>query len=196
MPRRIEADMSKKADDGRPADLKPDTKACDAAAASPTAYHGFVNPPVFHASTVLYPNAADMVAHRARYQYGRRGTPTSEALENALPGSRDRVAPACRCCRRARRQFPPRCSRSSAPAIIFWLPTASIGRRAYFATRILKRLGDRDDLLRSADRRRDRAACCSRIRAPCSSKRRARNRSRCRTSRPSPPSRMTRAHSS
>ena len=46
--------------------------------------HGFVNPPVIHASTVLYPNAADMVAHRARYQYGRRGTPTSEALEDAL----------------------------------------------------------------------------------------------------------------
>jgi cystathionine beta-lyase len=47
-------------------------------------YHGFVNPPVYHASTVLYPTAADMVAHRARYQYGRRGTPTSEALEDAL----------------------------------------------------------------------------------------------------------------
>ena len=48
------------------------------------AQHGFVNPPVFHASTVLYPTAADQVAHRARYQYGRRGTPTSEALESAL----------------------------------------------------------------------------------------------------------------
>ena len=46
--------------------------------------HGFVNPPVIHASTVLYPSAADMVAHRSRYQYGRRGTPTSEALEDAL----------------------------------------------------------------------------------------------------------------
>ncbi len=46
--------------------------------------HGFVNPPVIHASTVLYPNAADMVAHRGRYTYGRRGTPTSESLENAV----------------------------------------------------------------------------------------------------------------
>ncbi len=45
---------------------------------------GFVNPPVYHASTVLYPTAADQVAHRSRYQYGRRGTPTSEALEQAL----------------------------------------------------------------------------------------------------------------
>jgi cysteine-S-conjugate beta-lyase len=47
-------------------------------------YHGFVNPPVYHASTVLYPTAEDQVAHRSRYQYGRRGTPTSEALESAL----------------------------------------------------------------------------------------------------------------
>jgi len=46
--------------------------------------HGFVNPAVYHASTVLYPTAEDQVAHRSRYQYGRRGTPTSEALEQAL----------------------------------------------------------------------------------------------------------------
>ncbi len=50
----------------------------------PAAHHGFVNPPVYHASTVLYPNAEDFLAHRARYQYGRRGTPTTEALEAAL----------------------------------------------------------------------------------------------------------------
>ena len=50
----------------------------------PPSYHGFVNPPVYHASTVLYPSAEDYVAHRARYQYGRRGTPTTEALELAI----------------------------------------------------------------------------------------------------------------
>jgi cystathionine beta-lyase len=50
----------------------------------PAANHGFVNPPVYHASTVLYPNAEDFVAHRARYQYGRRGTPTTESLELAV----------------------------------------------------------------------------------------------------------------
>src|SRR6202047_4880121 len=50
----------------------------------PMSYHGFVNPPVYHASTVLYPNAEDFLAHRSRYQYGRRGTPTTEALEAAL----------------------------------------------------------------------------------------------------------------
>ena len=50
----------------------------------PLANHGFVNPPVYHASTVLYPTAEDFLARRSRYQYGRRGTPTSEALEGAL----------------------------------------------------------------------------------------------------------------
>ncbi|HEY7245055.1 MAG TPA: cystathionine beta-lyase [Xanthobacteraceae bacterium] len=48
------------------------------------ANHGFVNPPVHHASTVLYPTAEDFLARRSRYVYGRRGTPTSEALETAL----------------------------------------------------------------------------------------------------------------
>ena len=48
------------------------------------AYYGFVNPPVYHASTVLYPSAEDFAARRGRYQYGRRGTPTTEALESAL----------------------------------------------------------------------------------------------------------------
>ena len=50
----------------------------------PSAHHGFVNPPVYHASTVLYPSAEEFLAHRGRYQYGRRGTPTSEALADAL----------------------------------------------------------------------------------------------------------------
>ncbi len=63
--------------------LKPETRLVTGGR-DPQAYYGFVNPPVYHASTVLYPTAADQVAHRARYQYGRRGTPTSEALEGAL----------------------------------------------------------------------------------------------------------------
>jgi cysteine-S-conjugate beta-lyase len=58
----------------------------------PETNHGFVNPPVYHASTVLYPSAEDFLARRARYVYGRRGTPTSEALESAL---RDLEGPAC-----------------------------------------------------------------------------------------------------
>jgi cystathionine beta-lyase len=48
------------------------------------AQKGFVNPPVVHGSTVLYPTAEDLHAHRGEFQYGRRGTPTTKALQEAL----------------------------------------------------------------------------------------------------------------
>jgi cystathionine beta-lyase len=48
------------------------------------AQKGFVNPPVVHGSTVLYPTADDLHAHRGEFQYGRRGTPTTRALQQAL----------------------------------------------------------------------------------------------------------------
>ncbi len=48
------------------------------------AQRGFVNPPVVHGSTVLYPTAADLHAHRSEFQYGRHGTPTTRALQEAL----------------------------------------------------------------------------------------------------------------
>jgi cystathionine beta-lyase len=63
--------------------LKPDTRLVTSGRDTESQF-GFVNPPVYHASTVLYPTAEDQVAHRSRYQYGRRGTPTTEALEHAL----------------------------------------------------------------------------------------------------------------
>lgn len=44
----------------------------------------FVNPPVVHASTVLFESAAEMLSGETRYVYGRRGTPTLEALETAI----------------------------------------------------------------------------------------------------------------
>lgn len=44
----------------------------------------FVNPPVVHASTVLFPDTDTMLSRKQRYVYGRRGTPTSEALETAV----------------------------------------------------------------------------------------------------------------
>lgn len=59
---------------------------------SPFEHFGYVNTPVYHASTVLYQTAEDFLSHRSRYQYGRRGTPTSEALENAL---RELDGPSC-----------------------------------------------------------------------------------------------------
>lgn len=48
------------------------------------AQKGFVNPPVFHGSTVLYPTAEDLHAHRAEFTYGRHGTPTTRALQDVL----------------------------------------------------------------------------------------------------------------
>jgi cystathionine beta-lyase len=50
----------------------------------PSAQHGFVNTPVYHGSTVLYPNADDLFANRSRYSYGRRGSPTIDALAGAM----------------------------------------------------------------------------------------------------------------
>jgi cystathionine beta-lyase len=54
----------------------------------------FVNPPVIHASTVLFETSEDLEGHRQRYSYGRMGTPTSDALEaamNELEGADDTV---------------------------------------------------------------------------------------------------------
>jgi len=56
----------------------------------PMDYFGFVNPPVVHASTVLFPNAATMATRSQKYTYGTRGTPTMDALAaavNELEGS-------------------------------------------------------------------------------------------------------------
>ncbi len=50
----------------------------------PAAQHGFVNTPVYHGSTVLYPNADDLFANRIQYPYGRRRSPTIDALAEAM----------------------------------------------------------------------------------------------------------------
>ena len=75
--------MNKKTGAEASGELKPDTL-LSVGGRDPFAHHGYVNTPVYHASTLLYPTAEDYVAHRGPYQYGRRGTPTSEALEQAL----------------------------------------------------------------------------------------------------------------
>jgi cystathionine beta-lyase len=51
---------------------------------NPRDYFGFVNPPVVHASTVLFPNAATLVSRDQKYTYGTRGTPTTDALAQAM----------------------------------------------------------------------------------------------------------------
>ncbi|MDK1492210.1 cystathionine beta-lyase [Sinorhizobium sp. 7-81] len=51
---------------------------------NPSDFHGFVNPPVVHASTVLFPNARTMESRAQKYTYGTRGTPTTDALCEAI----------------------------------------------------------------------------------------------------------------
>ena len=50
----------------------------------PHEYHGFVNPPVVRASTVLFPDAGTMASENQKYTYGTHGTPTTDALCNAI----------------------------------------------------------------------------------------------------------------
>lgn len=54
----------------------------------PAANHGVVNPPVYHASTIIYPTLAALEeAERTPFEgtrYGRHGTPTTFALEETV----------------------------------------------------------------------------------------------------------------
>src|SRR5258707_10777157 len=69
--------------DGRSTPLKAETTLV-IAGRDTRAQKGFVNPPVVHGSTVLYPTAEDLHAHRGEFQYGRHGTPTTRALQDVL----------------------------------------------------------------------------------------------------------------
>ncbi|MGD9536038.1 MAG: cystathionine beta-lyase [Alphaproteobacteria bacterium] len=78
-------------DDG-PNDRKryrPDTR-LSVLGRDPFAHHGIVNPPVYHASTVLFPTVKALKDPGARapgkVYYGRYGTPTTFALEEAIAG--------------------------------------------------------------------------------------------------------------
>jgi cysteine-S-conjugate beta-lyase len=50
----------------------------------PGANFGFLNPPVFRGSTVLFPTAEKFVTGDQPYTYGRKSTPTVRALEEAI----------------------------------------------------------------------------------------------------------------
>src|SRR5690348_6285544 len=55
---------------------------------NPRAHQGIVNPPVYHASTILFPTLEALEASErpdhAGLRYGRVGTPTSRAFEEAV----------------------------------------------------------------------------------------------------------------
>lgn len=50
----------------------------------PEANFGVVNPPVYHASTILYPTFQSLKKREVKYTYGRRGTPTTAMLSEAV----------------------------------------------------------------------------------------------------------------
>lgn len=50
----------------------------------PFANHGFVNTPVYRGSTVLFKTLDAFESRQQKYVYGRRGTPTSDALGEAI----------------------------------------------------------------------------------------------------------------
>lgn len=51
---------------------------------NPSQYHGFVNVPIYRGSTVLFPTVEVFEGRDQEYTYGRRGTPTVRALEEAV----------------------------------------------------------------------------------------------------------------
>ena len=75
---------------------KPETIATHAGRMS-AEHYGVVNTPVYRASTILYPTLDKLEANDAPYTYGRKGTPTSKSLEDAITalegGTRTVVCP-------------------------------------------------------------------------------------------------------
>jgi cystathionine beta-lyase len=63
----------------------------------PFRQHGFVNTPIYRGSTVLFPTVAALEANDQDFTYGRLGTPTVRALEEAIAelegGHRTLLAP-------------------------------------------------------------------------------------------------------
>ncbi|MDE2385510.1 MAG: cystathionine beta-lyase [Alphaproteobacteria bacterium] len=62
--------------------LKPATRI--ATTARDYAEHGMVNPAVYRASTITFPTVESLHNRSQHYVYGRRGTPTSLAVESAI----------------------------------------------------------------------------------------------------------------
>ena len=155
----------------------------------PLAQHGFVNTPIYRGSTVLYPNAQDFLAAQGALHLRHQGHADDRVARGRLE----------RACRRGRhgaasprgwRRSRSRCWRACKSGDHLLVPDSVYRPTRNLCDTMLQALRRRDDLLRSAGRRRHRAACSSRTPARCSPRRRARCRSRCRTFRRSRRSRM------
>jgi cysteine-S-conjugate beta-lyase len=75
----LELEMAKK---NLPRALKPQTRLVTAG--REFAEHGMVNPAVYRASTITFPDVETLHKRNQPYVYGRRGTPTSRAFETAV----------------------------------------------------------------------------------------------------------------
>lgn len=62
---------------------KPETRLVTAGR-NPDENHGIINPPVYHASTILHPTMKVLKEASQPYTYGRRRTPTIAALQDAM----------------------------------------------------------------------------------------------------------------
>lgn len=51
---------------------------------NPESHQGFVNTPVYRGSTILFPDMQALMKNDAPYVYGRKGTPTTTSLEDAM----------------------------------------------------------------------------------------------------------------
>lgn len=65
-----------------PSDIKPQTRLVTAG--REFSEHGIVNPAVYRASTITFPDVETLDSRKQDYVYGRRGTPTSRAFETAV----------------------------------------------------------------------------------------------------------------
>jgi cystathionine beta-lyase len=63
--------------------VKKETKIIEAGR-SPAQHHGAINTPVYRASTILFPDTETLKSGNQPYVYGRRATPTTRALEEAI----------------------------------------------------------------------------------------------------------------
>ncbi len=160
----------------------------------PKRYHGFVNPPVFRGSTVLYPSFASLEANDQEFSYGRLGTPTTKAL--ARGHRRARGWP-----RHGADAVGPLGHRRDADGAPFRRRSRPRLRQRLSADPPLLRSGAGalrcgDHLLRSAGRRPHRRADPRQHQGRSSPSRRAARPSRCRTSRRLPKRLMPGARSS
>ena len=71
------------AEAGAPDARRPATQTFLTHAARSKAFHGFVNPPIYRGSTVLFDTMDDLVHGRGEFTYGRKGNPSTRALEGA-----------------------------------------------------------------------------------------------------------------